>query len=108
LEAATQYTELLHGEAVSVGMVGAGVIGQKMGLLSREAVERHTRVLQRFGLPISCPGVNPHSVLKAMELDKKATSKVISWVLLQEIGRATIRSDVDDELVQQTVQDLCR
>jgi len=42
-----------------------------------------------------------------MELDKKATSKVISWVLLQEIGRATIRSDVDDELVQQTVQDLC-
>ena len=107
LEAATKYTELLHGEAVSVGMVGAGEIGHKMGLLSQEAVERHTRVLQRFGLPTSCPGVNPRSVLKAMELDKKATSKVISWVLLQEIGRATIRSDVDDELVQQTVQDLC-
>ena len=107
LEAATQYTELLHGEAVSVGMVGAGVIGQKMGLLSQEAVETHTRVLERFGLPTSCPGVNPHSVLRAMELDKKATSKVINWVLLQDIGRATIRTDVDDELVQQTVQDLC-
>ena len=107
LEAATQYTELLHGEAVSVGMVGAGEIGHKMGLLSRDAVERYTRVLQRFGLPTSCPGVNPQSVLRAIELDKKAASKVISWVLLQEIGRATVRTDVDDELVQQTVQDLC-
>ena len=108
LEAATQYTEFLHGEAVSVGMVGAGEIGHKMGLLPREAVERHIRVLQQFGLPTSCPGVNPHSVMKAMELDKKAVSRVISWVLLQDIGRATIRSDVDDDLVQQTVQDLCR
>ena len=47
-------------------------------------------------------------MLRAMELDKKASSKVINWVMLQDIGRATIRSDVDDELVQQTVQDLCR
>ena len=108
LEAATQYTELLHGEAVSVGMVGAGEIGHSMGLLSREAVERHTKVLQRFGLPISCPGVDAENVLKAMDLDKKAAAKVINWVLLQEIGQATIRSDVDDELVQQTVRDLCR
>ena len=79
-----------------------------MGLLSSEAVERHTSVLQRFGLPISCPGVNSDSVLSAMKLDKKAASKVINWVLLQEIGRATVRSDVDDELVQQTVRGLCR
>ncbi|MQF48694.1 3-dehydroquinate synthase [SAR202 cluster bacterium AC-647-N09_OGT_505m] len=108
LEAATHYTELLHGEAVSVGIVGAGEMSQKMGLLSREELERHTKMLQRFGLPISYPGVNPHSVLKAMELDKKAASKVINWVLLQETGRATVRSDVDEELVQQTLNDLCR
>jgi shikimate kinase/3-dehydroquinate synthase len=108
LEAATRYTEFLHGEAVSVGMVGAGAIGYKMGLLSREAVELHTSVLRRFGLPTSCPGVDPQSVLKAMELDKKAASKVINWVLLQETGRATVRSDVDEELVRQTVQDLCK
>jgi shikimate kinase/3-dehydroquinate synthase len=108
LEAATQYTELLHGEAVAAGMVAAAEIGHKMGLLSREAVERHTEILERFGLPTSCPGVNPQSVLRAMELDKKASSRVISWVLLEDIGRATIRSDVADELVQQTVQDICR
>lgn len=107
LEAATEYTALLHGEAVSAGMVAAGEISEKMGLISREAVERYTAVLEGFGLPVSCPGVNPDSVLKAMELDKKATSKRINWVLLEDIGQATVSSDVPDELVQQTVRDIC-
>lgn len=108
LEAATRYTELLHGEAVSIGMVGAATIGYKMGILSREAAERHTSILKRFGLPTSFPLADPNSVLSAIELDKKATSKLINWVLLQEIGRATVRSDVSMELVKQTVEDLCR
>ena len=107
LEAATGYTALLHGEAVSAGMAAAGEIGQKMGLISREAVERYTAGLKGFGLPISCPGVDPDSVMKAMELDKKATSRRINWVLLEDIGRATVSSDVPDELVQQTVRDIC-
>lgn len=108
LEAATGYTALLHGEAVSAGMVAAGAIGRQMGLISREAVERYTAVLKGFGLPISCPGVSPDSVLKAMQMDKKATSKVINWVMLEDIGRATVRPDVPDELVQQTVRDICK
>ncbi|MDA0988593.1 MAG: 3-dehydroquinate synthase [Chloroflexi bacterium] len=107
LEAATGYTALLHGEAVSAGMVAAGEIGQQMGLISREAVERYTEVLKGFGLPISCPGVNPDDVMKAMEMDKKAMSKRINWVLLEDIGLTTVRSDVPDELVQQTVRDIC-
>ena len=64
-------------------------------------------MLEGFGLPVSCPGVNPDSVLKAMELDKKATSKRINWVLLEDIGQATVSSDVPDELVQQPVRDIC-
>ena len=107
LEAATGYTALLHGEAVSAGMVAAGEIGQKMGLIPRKTVERYTAVLKGFGLPTSCPGVNPDSVLKAMEMDKKATSRRISWVLLEDIGRATVSSDVPDELVQQAVRAIC-
>ncbi|MDP6102011.1 MAG: 3-dehydroquinate synthase [Dehalococcoidia bacterium] len=107
LEAATEYMSLLHGEAVSVGMVAAGEIGQQMGLISREAVERYTEVLKGFGLPTACPGVSPDSVLKAMEMDKKATSRKINWVLLEDIGLATVRSDVPEELVQQVVRDIC-
>ena len=107
LEAATGYETLLHGEAVSAGMVAAGEIGWRMGLIPREAVERYTAALRGFGLPTSSPGVSPDGVLKAMEMDKKATSRRINWVLLEDIGRAIVRSDVPDELAQQTVRDIC-
>ena len=103
LEAATGYRRLLHGEAVSIGMVAAAEISHGMGLLSEEAVERQAQVLKLFGLPTSCPGVEPKDVLEAMELDKKAASKVINWVLLEGIGQATVRSDVPQELVQQAL-----
>jgi 3-dehydroquinate synthetase len=33
-------------------------------------------------------------VLAAMELDKKVRGKAIRWVLLEDIGKAIIRSDV--------------
>ena len=108
LEAATQYRRLLHGEAVSIGMVAAAEISHWMGLLPREAVEAQAEVLKRFGLPTSCPGVEPQDVLEAMELDKKAASKVINWVLLEGIGRAALRSDVPQELVQQALYDISR
>ena len=47
-------------------------------------------------------------MLRAIELDKKASSKTINWILMEEIGRASIRSDVPRELVRQTVEDICR
>ncbi|MBF8267446.1 MAG: aroB [Dehalococcoidia bacterium] len=108
LEAATQYRKLLHGEAVSVGMTAAAQISHGMGLFPREAVERQAEVLRRFGLPTSCPGVETQEVLKAMELDKKAASGVINWVLLEGIGHAALRSDVPQELVQQAIRDISR
>ena len=107
LEAATQYGELLHGEAVSIGMMAAARISHKMGLLSHETIERQERVLRSFGLPTKWPGANTSEVLKAIELDKKAASKRINWVLLEGIGLATLRSDVPSELVEEIVRELC-
>jgi 3-dehydroquinate synthase len=108
LEAVTHYTELLHGEAVAIGMRAAAEISQRMGLLSPEVAERQNRLLMRFGLPTSSPGADPEGVLRAIELDKKASSKTINWVLMEEIGRVTVRSDVPQELVRQTVEDICK
>jgi len=107
LEAATGYTSLLHGEAVSVGMVAAGRISANMGIIAEESVDRYIAVLERFGLPISSPGVNPASILEAIELDKKSNSRKINWVLLEDIGQSIVRSDVPSELVSQIVQDMC-
>jgi 3-dehydroquinate synthetase len=41
-----------------------------------------------------------------MELDKKVRGKAIRWVLLQDIGKAVIRSDVSQEDVSDVLREL--
>jgi 3-dehydroquinate synthase len=87
-------------------MVGAARLSHNLGLLPREAVERQRVLLERYGLPTSCPGVELSSVQKAMELDKKVREKAIRWVLLTDIGEAVIRSDVPSEQVAKVLEGL--
>ena len=109
LETATRYRRFLHGEAVAIGMMGAARLSQRLGVLAADAVERQEALLQRFGLPISLRAQTVDrrrgkkgsghelglvAITTAMEVDKKVKGKAIRWVLLEDIGRAVIRSDV--------------
>ena len=100
LEATTQYKRFLHGEAVAIGMMGAAKLSQRLGLLPAAAVERQQALLQKFGLPTGFSGLDLTGIARAMELDKKTKGKAIRWVLLRDIGKVVIRSDVpqDDTL----------
>jgi shikimate kinase/3-dehydroquinate synthase len=106
LEAATQYKRFLHGEAVAIGMVGAAKLSQRLGLLSSTAVERQQALLQKFGLPTVFSGLGLTEITRAMELDKKTKGKAIRWVLLQDIGKAVIRSDVPQRDLLAVLQEL--
>lgn len=106
IEAATGYGNFLHGEAVAIGIVGAAMISHRMGLIPAEAVRRQRALLQRLGLPTSCPGVEAAAILEAMTLDKKVRGKAIRWVLLEDIGRAVVRDDVPQELAEAVVAEL--
>jgi shikimate kinase/3-dehydroquinate synthase len=106
LEAATQYKRFLHGEAVAIGMVGAAKLSQRLGLLPSAAVERQQAILQKFGLPTGFSGLDLTEITRAMELDKKTKEKAIRWVLLQDIGKTVIRSDVPQRDVLAVLQKL--
>jgi len=106
VEAATQYKRFLHGEAVAIGMVGAAKLSQRLGLLPSAAVERQQALLQKFGLPTGFSGLDLTGITRAMELDKKTREKAIRWVLLQDIGKAVIRSDVPQEDVSAVLREL--
>ncbi len=108
LEAATAYGAYLHGEAVSIGMMGAVTIGIRMGVTPPSLLDRQTAVLRKFNLPMFCPGVDLHRVEAAMSLDKKAIGSGLRWVLLQEVGRATTRTDVPLEMAQRVLRELAR
>jgi shikimate kinase/3-dehydroquinate synthase len=106
LEAATNYERFLHGEAVAIGMVGAAMLSHNLRLLPQEVVERQRALLERFGLPTSCPEVDLSSILKAMELDKKVRRKAVRWVLLSGIGQPVIRDDVPREQAVKVLEEL--
>ncbi|MCH2674130.1 MAG: 3-dehydroquinate synthase [Chloroflexota bacterium] len=106
LESSTEYGQFFHGEGVSVGMMGAASMAQEMGLHSQDIVDRQRRLLDRFNLPTSAKGVNVDDILKGMSLDKKVQDGSKRWVMLEEVGRSVVRTDVPEELVQKTVREL--
>ena len=108
IEQATQYTQYMHGEAVSVGMMAAGRIGVELGTMEQALLDRQADLLRAFGLPTAAPGVNATAVLDAMKRDKKVEQGKLRFVLLEGPGLATVRGDVPQELVERTVQSVLR
>ena len=103
LEAVTGYDRFLHGEAVSIGMVAAGHIAHRLGMIDEGLVKRQIAVLERFGLPSRADGISVNAVIEAARSDKKSRGGVILWVLLEGPGRAVTRRDVPEALVREAV-----
>ena len=106
LEAATGYQRFLHGEAVAIGMRAAGRIAVELGMLSPAEFDRQQRLLGALGLPDRAPGVPLEPLMAAMLLDKKVRGGRLRWILLERIGRATIRDDVPEPLVREVVSEV--
>ena len=103
LEASTEYGRFMHGEGVSVGMMGAGRIARAMGMIDDALLQRQRALLQRFSLPVTAAGVDLPAVRRAMSLDKKTVGGANRWVLLEGVGRATVRRDIPREVVDDTL-----
>ncbi|NQT74175.1 MAG: 3-dehydroquinate synthase [Chloroflexi bacterium] len=108
LETATTYQQMLHGEAVAIGMMGAARIAERTDLLNSDTVQRQGVLLKKFGLPIAYPGADSHAILRAIELDKKVQGKAVRWVLLNEIGKTTIRKDIPSNSVSDVINELVK
>ena len=101
--------QLLHGEAVAIGMVKEAELARHLGVLSNGAVARLVKCISSYGLPVSlhdkrvveltagkeCP-VN--TMMEKMAVDKKNEGASKKIVLLSAIGstyeqRATVVED---------------
>jgi 3-dehydroquinate synthase len=92
LEASAGYGNLLHGEAVAIGMVAAGKLSQAFAGLGAAEAERLERLIARAGLPTAMPsGWRGEEFVRAMRLDKKRAGDEIEFVLLDRLGHALTR-----------------
>lgn len=106
VEAVTDYKLYRHGEGVAIGMVGAGRLAQRLGMIDADTMSRQDNLLVRLGAPTRCPHLNVDGMLEAMTRDKKASQGKLNWVLLEGMGRVTVRQDVPDTLVRQVLEEL--
>jgi 3-dehydroquinate synthase len=94
LEAKTDYSRFLHGEAVSIGMVTAAKLSELRGLCETGTTARLAAILQAFGLPVQQPAdVAISELVDALALDKKAVVSGLRLILLKAIGNAMIDSN---------------
>jgi 3-dehydroquinate synthase len=103
IEAATGYGPWLHGEAVAAGMVMAAELSELMGYLKKTEVSRVRALLQRAGLPVHGPALAPERLLELMALDKKAAKGKTRFVVLEAMGRAALRADIEERAVRQAI-----
>ncbi len=103
IETGVGYGEWLHGEAVAVGMVMAAELSVRAGSLRREDAERVKALIARAGLPVQGPKLTPERYLELMQVDKKAAGGKSRFVLLDGLGRAVLRGDVDARLVRESL-----
>jgi 3-dehydroquinate synthase len=97
LEAATGYKKLVHGEAVSIGMVMAFRLSVRLGLCPQSDYDEVLAHLVGIGLPVVPP---PHdydidALIALMTHDKKSEGGKITLILVRGIGQAFISPDVN-------------
>jgi len=94
LEATTDYSRFLHGEAVSIGMVTAAYLSEMRGLCEHGTAVRLAALLQTIGLPVQQPAdVVIGDLVDALALDKKAVVSGLRLILLNAIGNAVVDSN---------------
>jgi len=93
IESATDFSSLLHGEAVLLGMRAAAWLSKELAILSEDAWREIELVLGRIPVEGSLE-TSPERILGEFLKDKKGKGRV---VLLREIGKAMIHEISEPE-----------
>jgi len=106
LEAATNF-QLLHGEAVAIGMTAEAYLAWRLGWCDREILDEQTEVLRALELPTKLreaaepvPEPDIASLTEIMLRDKKRKGSIVRFALPKRLGETAITDfPVPDDLI---------
>ncbi len=79
--------EILHGEAVAIGMAVEASLGERIGISTPGTRRAVAKALECYGLPQTIPpGTDLVRLIEAMTKDKKTRSDTVRFALLERIG----------------------
>lgn len=90
LETVTGYRTFRHGEAVGYGMLVAGELSRKLGLIDPGDLKLLRDAVRLCGPLPRTDKLEINEIIRAVQHDKKSVDGQINWVLLEGIGRPRI------------------
>lgn len=107
IEAAAGYGTLLHGEAISLGLVAAASLSVRHAGLPQSEAGRITSALERHNLPQRLPPeISVDAVLEAVARDKKFQAGSVRFVLLKRLGEAFVSDAVTVSEIRSAIENL--
>ena len=107
IEAAVPYGQLLHGEAISLGLRAALFLSERRAGLASDDSARILSLLKHFGLPLTLdPSLSTDVVLDRVARDKKFSSGRIRFVLLRSAGDAFVSAEVTRDDMADAIEEL--
>jgi 3-dehydroquinate synthase len=104
LEAETEYTRFLHGEAVAFGMKAAVYLAERTGHLSAEDSVDILEALRLYGPIPPLDGIAPERLLGRLVRDKKTVRGMVHFVLPEKIGEAKIVAGIAEAPVLDAIR----
>jgi 3-dehydroquinate synthase len=81
--------QLMHGHAVSIGMIGAAKISEEINNFSSSEKQRLTKLIEQYGLSASFE-FDKAEAFETLKKDKKKAQDVMQYVVLNKIGDAKV------------------
>jgi len=107
-EALAGYGELMHGEAVAIGMLYASRLAEKRGLIDAKVTARQRTLLEQIQVVTALPdpaAFSTDEILSKMRLDKKTVGGQLRFILPTKMGHVTTFSDVPEADVTAVVDE---
>lgn len=112
IETVSDY-KLLHGEAVSIGLVAQAVLSQKLGYMTAEQVQSVKDLLASAKLPVQIPEyIDRESLVQKLYTDKKVRDGKLRFVVQKGIGsvvefsEGNFATEVSEEEAREIIMEL--
>ncbi|MFT6332484.1 MAG: 3-dehydroquinate synthase, partial [Lentimonas sp.] len=102
-EKQTGYCDVLfHGEAIAIGMVMAAKMSVNLGFLDQDLAFLISDHLRKIGLPTSIKNIKNNSwrmadLVSHLYKDKKVDGQNLTFILLENIGKCSIKKNIDEK-----------
>lgn len=94
---------LLHGEAISIGMLTEAIISRITGFLTALDLQQIRKALIKAELPVSIKNATVTEILRKIKSDKKNVRGKVKFTLLKSIGTAICDQNVSKDIIIEAI-----